>query len=316
MSTKRSSITVDLNNIFPSPDAVPTTVPDSRLIVSKSINNSTTLTLTVDPIDHVGFTSAPTSPVELPVLEVCSTPTSTPTSPVELPVLEVCSTPICVPSANAFKHYVDTDFSLTESQLRRSHLDDSVGEINEIIPGLFVASMKVAGDILLLRRHNITGVVNCCADATPDYFRTCIPMWDWDFSDLRGVVAASTASKDSGEVRAPEAVQSDNNLLVDASTVEDRMISYLSLNMVDGRDDDLSWFVPHVFHFVHNHICNGSGGVLIHCEKGVSRSCSFAIAYLMWTQGSSFVLSYFLCPSKKIFFCYCRHQMANRVFYC
>ena len=59
---------------------------------------------------------------------------------------------------------------------------------------------------------------------------------------------------------------------------------YLSLNMVDGRMDDVSWFLGDVIHFVDNAHKMGKN-VLIHCERGVSRSCSFAIAYTMWLKG-------------------------------
>ena len=62
---------------------------------------------------------------------------------------------------------------------------------------------------------------------------------------------------------------------------DDSNITYLALNMVDGRQDDISWFVCDVIKFVENgRRCNLN--TLIHCEKGISRSCSFSIAYLMW----------------------------------
>ena len=74
-----------------------------------------------------------------------------------------------------------------------------------------------------------------------------------------------------------------------ADVVEDYFIhlpefNYLSLNMVDGRYDDVSWFLGDVIHFVDAAHKNGHK-VLIHCERGVSRSCSFAIAYTMWIRG-------------------------------
>ena len=65
----------------------------------------------------------------------------------------------------------------------------------------------------------------------------------------------------------------------------DESIQYLSLNMLDGRQDDVSWFVCEVINFIEiarNANCN----TLVHCEKGVSRSCSFAICYIMWATGT------------------------------
>jgi hypothetical protein len=63
-------------------------------------------------------------------------------------------------------------------------------------------------------------------------------------------------------------------------------MKYLSLNMVDGRQDDISWFVCLVIQFVEAGRLAGEK-TLIHCEKGVSRSCSFVIAHRIWSSGCS-----------------------------
>lgn len=70
------------------------------------------------------------------------------------------------------------------------------------------------------------------------------------------------------------------------NTFEDMSgMKYLSLNMVDGRQDDLFWFFPEVMQFLMEGRTCGQK-TLIHCEKGVSRSCSYVIAFLMWTTGN------------------------------
>lgn len=58
---------------------------------------------------------------------------------------------------------------------------------------------------------------------------------------------------------------------------------YLTVNMVDGRMEDVSWFVCEVIHFIKEGAQLGEK-ILIHCEKGVSRSCSMAIAHRMWQR--------------------------------
>lgn len=72
--------------------------------------------------------------------------------------------------------------------------------------------------------------------------------------------------------------------VVENHFINDSNMKYLSLNMVDGKEDDISWFLCSVLHFIQSGI-EAKEGVLLHCEKGVSRSCSFAIAYYMWTTG-------------------------------
>lgn len=72
--------------------------------------------------------------------------------------------------------------------------------------------------------------------------------------------------------------------VVDNYFVSDPRFTYLSLNLVDSRVDDLAWFFCEVIKFIEKGRIAGQK-TLIHCEKGVSRSCSFAIAYFMWAQG-------------------------------
>lgn len=66
---------------------------------------------------------------------------------------------------------------------------------------------------------------------------------------------------------------------------------YLSINLVDGRVEDISWFICQVIHFIKDSVLRGEK-VLIHCEKGVSRSCSIAIAHRMWQTGESWKISF------------------------
>ena len=84
---------------------------------------------------------------------------------------------------------------------------------------------------------------------------------------------------------------------VDNVFEHDEQFTYLSLNMLDGRQDDISWFVCEVINFIEiarRDKCN----VLLHCERGISRSCSFAIAYVMWASGKSF-----FCDNRKNITC-------------
>ncbi|MFX8668685.1 dual specificity protein phosphatase, partial [Acinetobacter baumannii] len=44
---------------------------------------------------------------------------------------------------------------------------------------------------------------------------------------------------------------------------------YLSLNLVDGRGEDISWFVSEVVQFIFDGANEGQK-TLLHCEKGIS----------------------------------------------
>ena len=76
--------------------------------------------------------------------------------------------------------------------------------------------------------------------------------------------------------------------IIDNFFIGEPGMKYLSLNMVDGRQDDISWFLGEVFHFILSGKAAGEN-ILLHCERGVSRSCSFAIAYHMWTSGVTLI---------------------------
>jgi hypothetical protein len=68
--------------------------------------------------------------------------------------------------------------------------------------------------------------------------------------------------------------------------------------MVDGREDDISWFICQVINFIiESKRLNKK--TLIHCEKGVSRSCSFVIAYYMWKSNLPWKQSFDYVKSKR-----------------
>ncbi len=73
---------------------------------------------------------------------------------------------------------------------------------------------------------------------------------------------------------------------------------YLSIDMLDGRQDDVTWFVCNVIKFIFKGKLKGEK-TLIHCEKGVSRSCSFVIAYHMWAMGTAWKVSFDYVKSKR-----------------
>jgi protein-tyrosine phosphatase len=69
--------------------------------------------------------------------------------------------------------------------------------------------------------------------------------------------------------------------------------SYLKLQLHDSKEEDLSWFVYEVVGFIEDaRRRNPQSRVLLHCLQGVSRSVSFAIAYVMWSANIDFTKAF------------------------
>ena len=62
------------------------------------------------------------------------------------------------------------------------------------------------------------------------------------------------------------------------------VISYLPLAIEDSKNEDIEAYFYPCIDFIEEAVRNG-GRVLVHCMEGVSRSCSIAIAYIMWKHG-------------------------------
>lgn len=73
---------------------------------------------------------------------------------------------------------------------------------------------------------------------------------------------------------------------------------YLSLNLLDGKEEDISWFVCQVINF----IMEGkrlNEKTLVHCQCGISRSCSLVIAFRMWITGERWKESFDFVQSRR-----------------
>ena len=70
-------------------------------------------------------------------------------------------------------------------------------------------------------------------------------------------------------------------------TKYNKIFNYLMLPLVDSHDTDLNDYIPQVIKFIDNALEN-NGVVLIHCSKGISRSASILISYLMHKYKSTY----------------------------
>jgi protein-tyrosine phosphatase len=65
----------------------------------------------------------------------------------------------------------------------------------------------------------------------------------------------------------------------------------------DDPSEDISRFFITAFHFIRQHLERGN--VLVHCQAGISRSCTIVIAYLMQQMLISFKEAFSLVKSKR-----------------
>jgi len=68
---------------------------------------------------------------------------------------------------------------------------------------------------------------------------------------------------------------------------EDPTIKYCTLPLLDSESEQISRYFYNVLSLMED--CERDGQhLLVHCHQGVSRSCTFVIAYLMWKQGLTY----------------------------
>ncbi|OWZ21857.1 hypothetical protein PHMEG_0003533 [Phytophthora megakarya] len=146
------------------------------------------------------------------------------------------------------------DRFLTPESVRKSQtLAEYADVCSEILPGfLYVSNFQVARNTAKLRALGITHVINCCGE---------LKVYD------DGVEQPPTRSGDDFDI--------------------------LKLLLRDDANEDLTPFIPQVMEYIAN--CRQSESqsdkqnkVLIHCHQGVSRSCAFAVAYVMLEQQLSY----------------------------
>lgn len=64
---------------------------------------------------------------------------------------------------------------------------------------------------------------------------------------------------------------------------------YLRLNLSDSSADlhRMGEAIRQGVSFIHDAMQKGGGAVLVHCNRGISRSCTLVMAYLIWSKGQT-----------------------------
>lgn len=78
----------------------------------------------------------------------------------------------------------------------------------------------------------------------------------------------------------------------------DRGIIYKHIELEDKETTDILPTFAETAGFIGNAIKSG-GRVLVHCQAGVSRSASVVIAWIMKSQGVSYMDAYWICKSRR-----------------
>jgi len=119
--------------------------------------------------------------------------------------------------------------------------------VANVTDGVFLSSQDVAQDLDLLKKNNITHIVNVATG-----IMNCFPN---DFT-------------------------------------------YLAINAMDCPSQNLRKHFPQALKFMRNAVQNG-GNVLVHCNAGISRSSTIAIAYIMYFEKKTFSESYAQVKKKR-----------------
>jgi hypothetical protein len=133
-------------------------------------------------------------------------------------------------------------------------------EASALLPWLFLSGELPPRDAATLARLGVKVVINCAGEVVPNAF------------ERPGSLRAAL-----GEAEGAAGAPGD--------------VSYLSLCLRDGNFED----VFSLFHRVIRAIeaaRRAGGAALLHCHQGVSRSATFAIAYLMWAAEVPFKEAY------------------------
>lgn len=68
---------------------------------------------------------------------------------------------------------------------------------------------------------------------------------------------------------------------------------YDNLYVSDSPDEPIFTLFPHIVRLIEDEVQNSDNGrVYIHCQQGVSRSCTLVIAYLMWKNDWDYHTAY------------------------
>lgn len=104
-------------------------------------------------------------------------------------------------------------------------------------------------------------------------------------------VGGEEAARDRSQLLAKGITSVVNTVAFSIENAHEDIFSYLRLNVSDSPDEPIFSLFPVVNQYIEEARLNG-GKTFVHCHQGVSRSCSFVIAYVMWYEGLCYEKAY------------------------
>ena len=142
--------------------------------------------------------------------------------------------------------------ALTYIFLTRGLLDTGEELIDEFYPRLYIGSLKSAYNPRVLKRFQITHIVNCCQ--VENAFENGLEE-SFKFSKLKDLTS-----------------------LVNLKL---QQIQYLRICLPDTAEAEIDKHFVRAHLFINNALAIENARILIHCQAGISRSSTIAISYLM-----------------------------------
>ncbi|RNF05731.1 putative dual specificity protein phosphatase [Trypanosoma rangeli] len=142
--------------------------------------------------------------------------------------------------------------------------------LNEALNGRATAEVNTEGDEIRMTEERMQKLKAAAPEATE--------VLPWLF------VGGEEAAGDRGQLLSKGITNIVNTVAFSVGNVHSDVFQYLGLYLSDSPDEPIFSLFPIVIRFVEETRLKG-GKTFIHCHQGVSRSCSFVIAYVMWHQG-------------------------------
>nr|CCC89497.1 putative dual specificity protein phosphatase [Trypanosoma congolense IL3000] len=104
-------------------------------------------------------------------------------------------------------------------------------------------------------------------------------------------VGGELAAGDRAQLKAKGITSIVNTVAFSIGNTHEDIFRYLPLYVSDSPDEPIFSLFPIVNQFIEEARQSG-GKTFVHCHQGVSRSCSFVIAYIMWYEGLCYERAY------------------------